>query len=365
VIRAAAVLACVIGGLVLIAPGSTHSGLSRTTTDQPDDIIGPQVHVVYAIPADGTDRGLDTNGTIAASVGNWENWLRGQTGGHALRLDTAHGAVDVTFFRLPDTQAQVMAQGTFARDLIEKDLKAAGLTAPNKIYAVYYDGQSTAACGGGAWPPLLKGIVGAIYLPSTYWNTAGDPCYVPQASLSGMNLMDFAILHELMHTIGIVPLCSPHQTRAGHVSDSPTDLMYAGNEDWHPSVLDIGHDDYFDAHIPGCLDLTDSPYYDANDSYKFTVAVAGHGTVTSTPAGIACGATCSASFGTGSTVTLSAAAATGSLFTGWGGDCSGTSACRVSLTAAASVTASFSAKPKVLPRCKKGQKSSKKHRCRT
>src|SRR5882672_11261304 len=43
----------------------------------------------------------------------------------------------------------------------------------------------------------------------------------------------------------------------------------------------------------------------------------GGGTVTSSPAGIACGATCSASFAIGTMVTLTAAPAAGSTFTGW------------------------------------------------
>ena len=71
-------------------------------------------------------------------------------------------------------------------------------------------------------------------------------------------------------------------------------------------------------------------------------AGAGTGTVTSTPAGINCGATCLASFTAGSSVSLTAAATGASLFTGWsGGGCSGTGACVVTLTAATSVTATF------------------------
>jgi hypothetical protein len=42
--------------------------LPRSTVDRPDDISGSQVHVVYAIPSDGTDRELDTNGVIAGTV---------------------------------------------------------------------------------------------------------------------------------------------------------------------------------------------------------------------------------------------------------------------------------------------------------
>jgi Divergent InlB B-repeat domain len=70
----------------------------------------------------------------------------------------------------------------------------------------------------------------------------------------------------------------------------------------------------------------------------------GSGTVTSSPAGISCGTTCSASFASGSSVTLTAAPASGSSFTGWSGACSGTAtSCVVTMNAAQSVTAAFTA----------------------
>jgi len=74
-----------------------------------------------------------------------------------------------------------------------------------------------------------------------------------------------------------------------------------------------------------------------------TRAGAGSGTVTSSPAGINCGAACSASFTSGSSVTLTAAAATGSTFAGWSGACTGTASCTLSMTQARSVTATFNA----------------------
>jgi|GEM_PF-1571462 len=67
---------------------------------------------------------------------------------------------------------------------------------------------------------------------------------------------------------------------------------------------------------------------------------AGSGTVTSTPAGINCGATCNGNFQDGTLVTLAATANSGSTFTGWSGSgCAGTSTCVVNT--AATVTASF------------------------
>lgn len=67
----------------------------------------------------------------------------------------------------------------------------------------------------------------------------------------------------------------------------------------------------------------------------------GSGTVTSSPAGINCGDDCSEVYDYGSVVTLSAAAAAGSTFTGWSGACTGTGDCVISMDAARSVTATF------------------------
>jgi hypothetical protein len=74
-----------------------------------------------------------------------------------------------------------------------------------------------------------------------------------------------------------------------------------------------------------------------------TVANAGPGagSVTSSPAGINCGATCSASYDDGAGVALAAAAAPGSRFSGWSGDCSGTASCLLTMNQARSVTATF------------------------
>ena len=70
----------------------------------------------------------------------------------------------------------------------------------------------------------------------------------------------------------------------------------------------------------------------------------GAGTVASSPAGISCGATCSASFAFNQSVTLTAVASGGSTFAGWSGSgCSGTGTCSVTMSAAKSVTAQFTA----------------------
>jgi hypothetical protein len=71
----------------------------------------------------------------------------------------------------------------------------------------------------------------------------------------------------------------------------------------------------------------------------------GSGSLTSTPAGISCPADCSELYNYGTVVTVAPLAASNSLFTGWGGACSGTGSCVVTMTAARSVTATFTAAP--------------------
>ena len=66
----------------------------------------------------------------------------------------------------------------------------------------------------------------------------------------------------------------------------------------------------------------------------------GNGTVTSNPAGINCGSTCSATFNSGTVITLTATPAAGSTFVGWSGTgCSGA----ITLTSSTTCTATFQA----------------------
>lgn len=72
----------------------------------------------------------------------------------------------------------------------------------------------------------------------------------------------------------------------------------------------------------------------------------GAGTVTSSPAGIACGTDCGETLPLGTPVTLTATAATGSVFAGWSGACSGTAAtCAWTMSEATAVTATFNTAP--------------------
>ena len=76
-------------------------------------------------------------------------------------------------------------------------------------------------------------------------------------------------------------------------------------------------------------------------TYTLSVTKTGNGSITSIPAGVDCGQTCSADFVNGSTVTLVAHPDPGWTLGGWSGACTGTGACTVSMDAAKSVNADF------------------------
>jgi hypothetical protein len=236
--------------------------LPRSGIDRPDEVGGYQVHVVYAVPSDGTDRLRDQNGEIARSVASFETWLASQAGGERLLLDTAGGGgLDVTFVRLPQSDAEIAATGALVSDRLEQLLRDGGFNHGAKLYAVYYEGTSYTSCASGAWPSTgPRGHLGAVFLHGLPQGPVRCETKMVGASSTRPGYFDFSMLHEIFHALGAAPTCAPHQTLAGHVSDSPADLMYEGDLPWRPSVLDRGHDDYYGHPANGCLDIANSTF---------------------------------------------------------------------------------------------------------
>ncbi|MDP1636871.1 MAG: hypothetical protein Q8L62_02070 [Candidatus Nitrotoga sp.] len=110
----------------------------------------------------------------------------------------------------------------------------------------------------------------------------------------------------------------------------------------NPSCFGGGTDEY------GRFDIAynDALYQWLNAGPTFLLSVSklsnGTGTVISSPVGINCGTKCNAPFSQGANVTLTATPASGSVFSGWGGACSGTNAtCSVAMNSPKNVTAAF------------------------
>lgn len=237
---------------------------SRTTTDRPDDVSGAQVHVIYALPSDGADRRLDTDGTLARSVEAFQRWLDGQTGGRRLRLDTYQGVADISFIRLAESDAAIKALDPRIVANLGTKLRQAGFSASDKVYLVYYDGSSGHSCGGAAWPPDVPGNTVAMYLRGQ--DRRGGPACGSKSFTSDVarpGYWEYAMLHDTFHALGAAARCAPHHTLNGHVSDNPRDLMYSGTQPWgiyEGLILDVGRDDYYGHTNGSCLDIAKSPY---------------------------------------------------------------------------------------------------------
>ena len=243
----------------------------RATVDRPDDSTRDQIRVLYVTAQDGEDLARDTSGQICNAVRGVATWFQGEAGAY-LRFDTMGGLLDVGFVRLDATDAEMRGSDpanqtietgiAFVRERIELGLRARDLVADNKLYAVFYEGTSSWSCGGGAYPPLIIGRVGAVYLrgtPGGQLPNCGDARPWGSATLDP-DYIDYAILHELVHSVGFLADAAPHEHTAGHAYDPgpidpARDLMYsqrAGMPDppWnidHPDgvILDINRDDYF------------------------------------------------------------------------------------------------------------------------
>ncbi|MBK7474362.1 MAG: hypothetical protein IPI73_30490 [Betaproteobacteria bacterium] len=79
----------------------------------------------------------------------------------------------------------------------------------------------------------------------------------------------------------------------------------------------------------------------ASSTLTVTRSGSGGGTVTSNVGAINCGAACSDTYNDGTVITLSAAPAAGSQFTGWLGPCSGSGTCQFTLNGATTAAATF------------------------
>ena len=162
------------------------------------------------------------------------------------------------------------------------------------------------------------------------WGSGSDDVFVAGSAYGWWSTPPFTLpanLHAVWHFDGTAWTAMPFPTSAPSAgwANSKTDVFAVGD-------LSILH-------------------YAGAPPQLLTVAKTGHGsgTVSSTPAGIACGATCSAVFSKGITVSLTTGADVGSIFAGWSGACTGTGACTVTMDSGKAVTATFGVEGEVAP----------------
>ena len=223
--------------------------IPRSTRDRPDDISGPQVHFVYAVPSDWEDLNRDRFGEVERSALGIQNWLAEEIG-QTLRLDTYQGRPDVSFLRLPFThqEGDGTAGGTVGDVLrAARSLEITG----DKILAVYYEGRVAGVCGSA---PLF-GRGGAVYLSCSDAELGSDE--------ETVSTFEVVMVHELFHVFGAVASCSPNYVEGSHVNDVENDLMFSGVEReprGGETFIDVGRDDYYGHGRADCLDVSRSRF---------------------------------------------------------------------------------------------------------
>ena len=332
-----------------IAPLSWCGNDVAQTDRLHDRMGGEQIHVIYAVPADGPERFAELASPIATDVAAIDAWWRREDPTHAPRFDlfefpgceSRFGKLDLSFVRLPDpASVYVPSLDRFQRISTQLAATPFVFAAPDKKYLVFFDGAvaNDRICGVGAGGRVTGGArsYGIVYLRSSCDLTIGDGGGVAYVGA-----------HELLHALGALPPGAPHSCPGddGHPCDSSVDVLarfYSGGA-LDGAILDVNRDDYY-AHEGSWFDVQDSRWLlDAAAQVELSLSVSGSGFVTSGVNGQECDGSCTTEWDAGTSVELVADALPGFGFVSWTGACAGTaeSTCLIDLGATTAAGAVF------------------------
>jgi hypothetical protein len=219
---------------------------ARNASDDLDEVVGEQVHVVHIIPSDQVAPTFG-DGDILHTLDVAESWLEGR-GGRGIRFDTVGGAPEITTHRIQETAAVLTAEASAPGfDWVEWML-ADGLAADGKAYVVFVEGAATGGlCGLGGSGQARVFTLGCL-------NDANNLTGARPSSTGSWTTLSSArtALHELLHVLGAVSPCAPGYGVSGHVADT-ADLMYRTQQmnangmltAGYAEVLDPQRDDYW------------------------------------------------------------------------------------------------------------------------
>lgn len=257
-----------------LTPVGAIPGLGRSLVDRPDDITGAQIKLVYVIPQDGVDDGYDYRGQIATQVALAQRWVKEQVN-RRLRFDTFGGALDITFVRMSLTAAgfKQAIQGTNAtvskQVPVFGQLLASGLTTPGKLYVLFYGGSNfngdCQSFGGGQVTTLVlkEG-------PPDAAQTALTPCgYMPLQVADGpfrqaneVATVASTLVHEVFHSVGMVPACALNSHPTTHLTPISSDIMAFDGTGYSTYTLDTPRNQYYGHDRKDCPDLAKSGIWD-------------------------------------------------------------------------------------------------------
>jgi hypothetical protein len=312
---------------------ATWCGTPAQADLTPNSLAGFPVHWIYALPSDGGDRFSTVASLMQTDAEAIDAWWRREDPTRTPRNDLTQlqcgQQLDLTTLRAPLSGIQLAdANSRFGQ--IFNTLLAANFRSPFTKYVVYYDGPVADAdiCGQGASDSSGFGLAVLYAQACVGVSTAA------------------VVAHELLHTLGAVPRGAPHDCPSpsdGHTCDNVSDLMHP-TIDGSPlsaKLLDPGRDDYY-GHSGGFPDSQDSPWLVQLDRQQpVTVTISGPGRVSANVPGLQCSQTCTTTWNANTPLNLTAAPSAGSKLVRWGGACSGSGACSITVSQGTSVTALF------------------------
>lgn len=258
-----------------------------TGIDDEDPTTDAQTHVIYFVPADQTDLGLDTDGTLARAIEGIRGWFGRETSKEGLpairpRFDRLiGGGWDITNVTAPLPAAE------YTLGAIAEELAAQGFNKSNKRYLVFAEvrrdatGNPGGRCGESYYglPVIDSPRVAVVYLGA---NEGCGARAVGGGSAGTAGKSEAIAVHEWLHLEGFMPLASRHHcptslyhactgalwmvppmTEPAEVPrldpEAPDILFPLIHQPLSDAVLDRNRDDYLDHDLPW-NDLRDSAW---------------------------------------------------------------------------------------------------------
>lgn len=212
--------------------------LGRSSKDLPDDVTGPQVRVLYVLPANAPDHQWDVNGFLHETAASANEWLFAN-GGRSVRFDTFGERLDVGFVRLPMAEQELWfrADGSKCspnemcpdpRRLMDV-LEDLDVLSDGKIHVVVWGGQ--------LMPASIRNVGCAGAMPDRRAVFMSPMLRFPLTSHSGClssavtgvpvssNSLGLVMIHEIFHVFGGVDNRAPDADGGFHIGNDPSDLM--------------------------------------------------------------------------------------------------------------------------------------------
>jgi hypothetical protein len=178
----------------IFSGSSVTTPLTRTSIDQPDDIHGYQIHVVYVVPSDEVDANRDTNGDIATWLDEASSYSKEQIG-LTPPYDKLTGKYDISFLKSRYSISR-LSFDTSTLDLLKNELQGFDIS-KSKVVAFMVETKTVPSFCGFAQTPGSAFVV-----------LVGNPCSSTYTSgIHTVHYVSTSLLHEWFHSLGVNHTC--------------------------------------------------------------------------------------------------------------------------------------------------------------